>query len=103
MGDIEVPAGRYHGVGPPVCGKRQSSVGGKMRGRALVVLAGLAVIAVIALIGGAVLKNGSHSAARYSKFSLSDPDSKAQTPGLGPGMTWDAYLQAADAYPAANV
>src|SRR5262249_41882114 len=74
-----------------------------MRGRAFVVLAGLAVIAAVALIGGAVFKNGSHSAARYSKFSLSDPDSKAQTPGLGPGMTWDAYLQAADAYPAANV
>ncbi len=74
-----------------------------MRGRAFVVLAGLAALATVALIGGAVFKGGSHSAARYSKFSLTDPDSKAQTPGLGPGMTWDTYLQAADAYPAANV
>jgi hypothetical protein len=74
-----------------------------MRGRAFVVLAGLAAIAAVALIGGAVFNNGSHAAARYSKFSLSDPDSKSQTPGLGPGMTWDTYLQAADAYPAANV
>ena len=74
-----------------------------MRGRAFVVLAGLAAIAAVALIGGAVFKGGSHSAARYSKFSLTDPDSKAQTPGLGPGMTWDAYMQAAEAYPAANL
>src|SRR5690348_12103459 len=80
----------------------QSSVGGKMRGRALVVLAGLAAIAVVALVGGA-FKGGSHAAARYSKFSLTDPDSKAQDPGLGPGMTYDAYLQEAQAYPAANV
>ena len=71
-----------------------------MRARALVVLAGLAAVAAVALIGGAVFKGGSHSAVRYSKFSLTDPDSKAQTPGLGPGMTWDTYLQAADAYPA---
>ena len=73
-----------------------------MRGRAFVVLVGLAAIAAVALIGGAVFKGGSHSAARYSKFSLTDPDSQAQTPGLGPGMTWDTYLQAADAYPASE-
>ena len=71
-----------------------------MRWRAFVALAGLAAVVAVALLGGAVFKGGSHDAAQYSKFSLSDPDSKAQTPGLGPGMTWDTYLQAADAYPA---
>ena len=71
-----------------------------MRWRAFAALAGLAAIVAVALLGGAVFKGGSHNAAQYGKFSLSDPDSKAQTPGLGPGMTWDTYLQAAEAYPA---
>lgn len=73
-----------------------------MRGRALVVLAGLATIVAVALVGGAV-SGGGGQAARYGKFSAGDPDSARATAGESPAMNWDAYLAAADAYPASTV
>src|SRR3954469_15946376 len=75
-----------------------------MRGRALVVLVGVAAIVAVALVGGAVFRSGSHQAAHYSKLAVAgDRDSAQTTAGLGPGLTWDSYLQAADAYPAQEV
>src|SRR3954470_2620316 len=75
-----------------------------MRGRALVVLVGVAAIVAVALVGGAVFRSGSDQAAHYSKLAVAgDRDSAQTTAGLGPGLTWDSYLQAADAYPAQEV
>jgi len=75
-----------------------------MRGRALVVLVGVAAIVAVALVGGVVFRSGSHQAAHYSKLAVAgDRDSAQTTAGLGPGLTWDSYLQAADAYPAQEV
>ena len=73
-----------------------------MRGRAFVVLAGLAVIAAVALVGGAAMRGSSH-AAHYSKLVSGDPDSAKAKPGDSPALNWDSYLAAADAYPANTV
>jgi len=78
-----------------------------MRTRAVAVLACVAVVTGIATIAVAF---SAHHAARgtfYGKLAVGgDPDAQASnnqaTPGLGP-TTYDQYLQAEQAYPAASV
>jgi hypothetical protein len=65
---------------------------------AVVIPAALLAALLLAFAGGSGSKPEATSA-HFSKFAESDPDSKAETPGLGPN-TFDAYEAAALAYPA---
>ncbi len=77
-----------------------------MRGRALVALAGIAAVAAFAFVSHAVFSGGSNAGGiKTSKFAT-DPDSggaRALPGGEGPAGGWEAYLAAADAYPAKDI
>src|SRR5690349_6626046 len=76
-----------------------------MRGRAFVALAAIAAVAAFAFVSHAVFSGGSKAhKVQASKFA-SDPDanSASATAGEGPAGGWDAYLAAADAYPASTI
>jgi hypothetical protein len=76
-----------------------------MRGRAFVALGAIAAIAAFAFVSHAVFSGGSKAhKVQASKFA-SDPDanSASATAGEGPVGGWDAYLAAAEAYPASGV
>jgi hypothetical protein len=75
-----------------------------LRTRSRVVIG--AIVIPVALLAALLLAfsgssggNGRAASAHFSKSAESDPDSKADTPGLGP-TTFDAYEAAALAYPA---
>ena len=78
-----------------------------MRGRAFVALAGIAAVAAFAFVSHAVFSGGSKAhRTQVSKFAAGDPESggaRALPGGEGPAGGWDAYLAAADAYPAASI
>ena len=77
-----------------------------MRGRAFVALAGIAAIAAFAFVSHAVFKGGSKArVTQVSKFAAGESESggATATAGEGPVGGWDAYLAAADAYPATEV
>lgn len=66
---------------------------------AVVVLAAVLAVLLLAFASGG---GGNATAAHFSKFAASDPDSQADTPGLGPNG-FEAYQAAALAYPANTV
>jgi hypothetical protein len=76
-----------------------------MRGRAFVALSAIAAVAAFAFVSHAVFSGGSKAhKVQASKFAT-DPDanSASATAGEGPAGGVDAYLAAADAYPASTV
>jgi len=76
-----------------------------MRGRAFVALAAIAAVAAFAFVSHAVFNGGSKAhKVQVSKFA-SDPDANSAnaTAGEGPAGGFEAYMAAAEAYPATSV